>query len=286
MHICCNEAVLKQSPLPTLQKTGGASGIGRATAVELSRHGARVIVGDLPTARTRFETFVGVESEIEYLEMDVSKEEDWSRVLKHVEDKYGGLDVLVNNAGKTNSQFLARSTWWSIFIQPPLGISCVGIYLHDDKGIYSLPEPALEEQSLEYWQNHFRVNVDGVFLGTREGVKLMKKTQSSESRSIINMSSITGIVGMASVPCYSATKGAVRLFTKSVALHCAQNDMNIRVNTVHPGLIDVSDDKMDVFGTQSFAAYKRATVAIASKQTPIGRAGTPLDVANAVLFLA
>ncbi len=147
----------------------------------------------------------------------------------------------------------------------------------------------LAEVSYESWRRQLAVNVDGVFLGTKQAMPLLAR---SGRGSIINMSSVAGLRGIGGLSGYCASKGAVRLFTKAVALECAQARNNVRVNSVHPGAIETPiwakmgnggslpadaakyDDAMDAARNASMAA------------TPVSQAGTPEDIAAGVVFLA
>ncbi|KXS11502.1 NAD(P)-binding protein [Gonapodya prolifera JEL478] len=232
--------------------TGGASGIGRACAVLLAQNGAKVIVGDLPTARPRFDKWIGSKNlGVDFHALDVTNGDQWTKIMQEIEDKYKTIDVLVNNAG-----------------------------------IYSQPEPTFLEQNEDYWRKYYSVNVEGALLGTREAIRLMKKSTSDESRSIINISSNAGQIGMPDLPTYCFTKGAVRMFTKSIALQVARDKSNIRVNSVHPGGVDVFQDKMDLIPVEQHAAMRVQIDSIMEGMHPIGRGAKPEDIANAVVFLA
>ncbi len=175
--------------------TGGADGIGRAIAQMLAREGAQVVVADVnetlgkETARDIGGTFV-------YL--DVSLEASWKNALEETVQIYGGVSVLVNNAG-----IMGKGA------QDP------------------------EHASLEDWKRIHSINLDSVFLGCKYAIEYMKKTGGS----IINMSSRSGIVGVPGASAYASTKAAVRNHTKSVALYCASQGYPIRCNSVHPASI-------------------------------------------------
>ncbi len=175
--------------------TGGALGLGRASALLLAREGARVVVTDIKESEGKCaaDEIVDAGGEAIFLRHDVASEGDWRRALETTLSRFGRLDVLVNNAG---------------------------VALAAD----------VEHTSLEQWRWVMSINLDGVFLGTKVAIEAMKKTGGG---SIINLSSIAGIIGVPGVAAYCASKGAVRNFTKAVALHCAQ--AGIRVNSIHPG---------------------------------------------------
>jgi NAD(P)-dependent dehydrogenase (short-subunit alcohol dehydrogenase family) len=138
----------------------------------------------------------------------------------------------------------------------------------------------IEELTLAQWRKTLSVNLDGVFLGTQAAVSRLK----AKGGSIVNVASIEGLVGEALIPAYNASKGAVRMFTKSVAIHCARRGYGIRVNNVCPGFADtqmVSGElaRMAPADAQAFAGR-------VLQRTPMGRFATPAEIANAVLFLA
>ena len=181
-----------------------------------------------------------------FMKLDVTDEANWQQVIASTVEKFGRLDILVNNAG-----VLAMGT--------------------------------VVDTTLESWRMINAVNSEGVFLGCKHAIPAMVE---SGGGSIINMSSVAGLKGAASLAAYNATKGGVRLFTKGVALECGQNRWNIRVNSVHPGIINTpiwtkvnseflpeGENAVDVDG-------------MAETSVPTGVLGQPLDIANGVLFLA
>ena len=219
--------------------SGGARGMGAAEARMFAREGAKVVIGDVLEAEGR-----QVEAQINeaggecvFVLLDVTQESQWQHAVETAVARFGRLDVLVNNAG---------------------------IVL---RGI-------LEDTSAEDWDKVMDVNAKGVFLGTRAAISEMKK---SGGGSIVNISSISGIVGQSDIqPVYNASKGAVRIFTKSAATQYAKE--GIRVNSVHPGSIDtpMAGDRLNDPGLQRQA----------NERTPLGRTAHPDEVAYGVLFLA
>ena len=179
--------------------TGGGLGLGRACAVLLAREGAKVMITDVKEREGRVvaEEIVEAGGEAMFMRQDVSSETDWDAVSAATLRRFGPLNILVNNAGVA------------------LGGS-------------------VETTTLEQWRALMAVNLDGVFMGTRSAVAAMKDTGGG---SIINLSSIEGLIGDADLAAYNASKGGVRIFTKSAALHCAKAGYKIRVNSVHPGYI-------------------------------------------------
>jgi len=236
--------------------TGGASGLGRASAMALAREGAAVVVTDLDTAGG--EATVAAVREAggmaSFAEHDVGDEAQWSRVVEATRAAHGRLDVVVNNAG--------------------IGVT-----------------NALLDITLGEWRRVMRVNLDGVFLGTRAAVQAMRATDPGPNEtgggSIINISSILGLVGAPDAAAYAASKGGVRLFTKAAALECAAKGWKIRINSIHPGYIWTPMVQSGV----KRRALRANTAEDAVRdyllaQHPIGRLGRPGDIANGVVFLA
>ena len=228
--------------------TGGASGIGAATAELLAQEGASVIVSDVDELKG-LEVVASIEKaggRAIFLQQDVTSEPRWAELTAEIEQRFGRLDILVSNAG-------------------------IGI------GV-----PSIVEMSFADWRRQMAINLDGVFLSVKYGLPLMRK---SGGGSVIMMSSLAGLRGAPGLAGYSATKGGVRLFAKAVAMECAAAGDGIRVNSVHPGIIDTP-----IWGKIPTAAAganapidpeERARLA-----TPLGRAGQARDIANGVLFLA
>jgi len=227
--------------------TGARRGLGKASAVLLAKEGAKVVITDRNPdgADAVLAEIEKAGGEAVFLDQDVSKEADWQRVIERTIDRFGKLDILVNNAG-------------------------VGAGKN------------IEQISLEEWRWVMSVNLDGAFLGTKYGIEAMKKTGGG---SIINMSSIEGIIGDSRMVAYDASKGGLRTLTKSAALHCAQRGYNIRVNTVHPGFIDTEMVRGFLKAQAKDGDIESARKAL-ERLHPIGHLGEPDDVAYAVLYLA
>lgn len=138
----------------------------------------------------------------------------------------------------------------------------------------------IEQETLDGWRRTQAVNMEGVFLGTREAVRAMK----GRGGSIINISSIEGLIGEPMAPAYNASKGGVRLFTKSAALYCAQSGLRVRVNSVHPGYVGTPlvANAIGALPPEQGAALTQDLIG----RIPLGRLGEPRETANAVLFLA
>jgi NAD(P)-dependent dehydrogenase (short-subunit alcohol dehydrogenase family) len=182
----------------------------------------------------------------EYIHHDVTQEEEWQAVVAGIRARHGRLDILVNNAG--------------------IGIG-----------------GSVLEMTLENWRRQTAINLDGVFLGVKHSIPLMRA--SGDGGSIVNISSVAGLKGSANLAGYCATKGGVRLFTKSVAMECANAKDGIRVNSVHPGLIEtpiwITVQAAITPGTNSMPDLD----AMSAMAVPLGVKGVPLDIANGVLWL-
>jgi 3(or 17)beta-hydroxysteroid dehydrogenase len=227
--------------------TGASSGLGEAIARLLAKHGATVVLADLNEA-----TGKRVLRDIKYaggdglfVKLDVVDEAQWIGVMAKIKKKFGQLNVAINCAG-TN---IARS----------------------------FPT----DTTLAEWRGLMAVNLDGVFLGTKHAVAVMRDRKPVNG-SIINVSSVMGLVGFAEIAAYNASKGGVRLYSKSVAISCAEKGLNVRVNTVHPGFIDTP------LLRKSMARFDdpREANRIYNALQPVGHIGTPEDVAYGVLYLA
>ncbi len=219
--------------------TGGARGQGATEARMFAQEGARVVIGDI-----RDELGMQVEAEIRelggeavYLHLDVTSDDDWQRAIDTAEQRFGKVDILVNNAA---------------------------IVLRKD----------IEETTGEDWDNIMEINAKGVFLGTKAVIPAMRRAGGG---SIINISSISGLVSIGP-PAYIATKGAVRLFTKSTAIQYASE--NIRANSIHPGSVD-TDMRREGLGSQTTEEVQARIDNI-----PLGRVGTTEDISYGALFLA
>jgi NAD(P)-dependent dehydrogenase (short-subunit alcohol dehydrogenase family) len=224
--------------------TGAARGLGAAIATLLANEGAKVVLSDI-----KVEGAFDVANEIDALypdcaiaiEQDVRDEAVWQQVLGQVRSKFGGLNILVNNAG-----------------------------------IGSIA--TIEDETYENWRQVHAVDLDGVFLGCKYAVPIIAQ---SGGGSIINISSISGIIAGHNLAAYNSAKAGVRHLSKSVALHCARAGNNVRCNSVHPVFIDTPIlDGMAQGGDRNAALQKLA------RQIPLGRVGQPDDVAYAVLYLA
>lgn len=232
--------------------TGGASGIGRGCAERLAQEGATIVVTDLQDDKgaQTVEAIKAMGGRASYLHHDVTSEQAWIDVIAAVKAAHGRLDILVNNAG--------------------IGIG-----------------GSVLTMTLADFQKQTAVNLDGVFLGVKHSIPLMRENGGG---SIINMSSVAGLKGSAILAGYCATKGGVRLFTKAVAMECAAAKDGVRVNSVHPGIIETPIWDT-IVGTGEVGDNARpprgaALDAMSAEGVPLGVKGYPEDIANGVLWLA
>jgi NAD(P)-dependent dehydrogenase (short-subunit alcohol dehydrogenase family) len=224
--------------------TGAGLGLGRACAMLLAREGAKVTVTDVKEdeGRAVADEIVEAGGEAMYMRQDVTREADWDATIAATMRRFGRLDILVNNAG---------------------------VALGAD----------VEATTLTQWRALMAVNLDGVFLGTQRAIAPMK---AGGGGSIINLSSIEGLIGDPNLAAYNASKGGVRIFTKSAALHCAKAGYKIRVNSVHPGYIWTPMVETYLAAMPDPAAAK----AFLEGLHPLGHIGEPNDIAYGVLYLA
>jgi NAD(P)-dependent dehydrogenase (short-subunit alcohol dehydrogenase family) len=218
--------------------TGAARGIGAAVATVFAAEGARVALTDvLADCGNELHTEItGAGGIASFFELDVTSEPDWRRVVDQVLDRYGGLDILVNNAG---------------------------IYERN----------RVEELEVETWKRVMEVNAEGVFLGTKTCIPVMRKAGGG---SIVNISSGASMKGSRWSSAYAASKGAVATLTKTTAVQYGRD--GIRANSVHPGAID-TDMADQVYIDDDVRRQENEAI-------PLGRAGRPEEVAKVVLFLA
>jgi NAD(P)-dependent dehydrogenase (short-subunit alcohol dehydrogenase family) len=235
--------------------SGAATGIGLACANALADAGAHVVVSDIDEARIHeaAKSITDKGGQARALVQDVTDEAVWQQTIADIRTHEGRLNVLVNNAGIA------------------VGGSIIDMTLDD-------------------WRRQNAVNLDGVFLATKYALPLMAE---SGAGSIINISSIAGLVGASGLAGYCASKGGVRLFTKATAMECAQGELNIRANSVHPGLIDteiwgkeiaaIAEQNPDLMAE---GANRIDLHALSAVSVPGGRAGQPQEIAGVVVFLA
>ena len=226
--------------------TGAARGIGTAVAERFAAEGARVVLTDVRDEEGGA-TAARIGGEAAYLRLDVRREEDWDAAMAWVAERFGGLDVLVNNAGITGFE--------------------EGFVPHD-------PENA----SLEAWRAVHATNLDGVFLGCRAAIRQMR----SGGGSIVNVASRSGLVGIPAAAAYASSKAAVRNHTRTVALYCAEQGLGIRCNAIFPAAI-LTPMWEPMLGNGPDRAERMAALV---SDTPLRRFGTPEEVAHAAVYLA
>lgn len=233
--------------------SGGLRGIGRACVERFLAEGAKVVLSDLDSADDAADALAVFGDDASYIQADVTREEDWQAALDHVTRTHGALHVLVNNAG----------------------IDLTG---------------PVESIALTDWRRIMAINVDGVFLGTKLFVPLLAQSGATVNggASIINVSSIMGITGYSEVSAYNASKGAVRMFTKGIAVEFASKRMPIRANSVHPGFVETPllAAGFQRWVDKGFAEKTDDLVAAMNAATPIGRLARPEEIAGAIFFLA
>jgi 3(or 17)beta-hydroxysteroid dehydrogenase len=235
--------------------SGAARGIGAETARLMLEAGARVAIGDVLEERGRatVEALDPAGERAIFVPLDVTSEAAWLAAVETATGRFGGLDILVNNAG--------------IFV---------------GKGV--------EDSSLEEWRLLADVNLTGIFLGTKLALPALKERgqASPQGSAIVNLASIAGLVGSQIAPLYSMTKGGVTLFTKATALEFARKGYRVRVNSIHPGVIEteMGEQTFEARAHQFGAPDRDAARRIALTAHPIGRLGTATDVAKGIVFLA
>ena len=220
--------------------TGGASGLGRESAILFAREGAKVAITDINDEAGRAVADEIGEAAI-FVPHDVTSEQQWIEAIETTVTRFGGLNILVNSAG--------------------IGLG-----------------KSVEDIELEEWRRVHAIDLDGVFLGCKHAIPAMAK---SGGGSIVNISSIAGIIAGHNMAAYNSAKAGVRHLSKSVALHCARKGYNIRCNSVHPTFIDtpILDRHKAKFGAEE-------ALSKLGRQVPLGRVGRPEEVAYGILYLA
>lgn len=229
--------------------TGAARGLGAETARALAQAGARVVISDIADAQGAT-VAAGIEGCV-YHHHDVTCEADWQRVVAAVVAEFGGLDLLVNNAGVESTALFA-------------------------------------DCGLDEFKRVMSINVDGTFLGIKWAIRAMRPGGSAgRGGCIVNLSSVAGLVGVPGLGAYCSAKGAVRLMSKAAALECARLGYGIRVNSVHPGLVDseMGSELIRGMAALGLAPDEAAARALFGALHPLGL-GVPADVVGAVCYLA
>ncbi len=227
--------------------TGGASGLAKASAEMFVAEGGKVVIADIDEAGGKAVADALGDAAV-FVRLDVTQEQDWIDGFAFAKQTFGGVHVLLNSAG----------IGWT---QP------------------------VTEIALEDWRRVHAIDLDGVFLGCKHGIPAIAATiqggVGSAKGSIVNISSIAGNIAGHNMAAYNSAKAAVRHLSKSVALHCCRQGLEIRCNSVHPTFVDtpILNKHRERFGAEE-AMRKLA------RQVPIGRVGEPREVAYAILFLA
>lgn len=229
-------------------------GIGAVTAAVLAKNGAVVIIGDIleREGQATADEIVANGGRAEFMTLDVTSEEQWQHVVAAIVERHGGLDVLVNNAG---------------------------IVMHT----------SLLNISLKEWKFVNAVNMEGTFLGTKSAVEVMRpEGASGRGGSIINLSSVGGVIGAPDLSSYCASKGGVRTFTKAIAVECGAYGYNVRVNSVHPGntLTPMfKQEFVDMVESGEADSIEEAMKFYMDMQV-LPEMGEPEDIGAMILFLA
>ena len=225
--------------------TGGASGLGKSSAKLLAREGAKIVVSDIDEegGKKVVQQIKEDGGEAIFIKQDVAKEDEWKNVIETTLETYGKLHILANSAG--------------------IGLG-----------------GTVEDVTLEDWKNLIDINLNGTFLGTKYCIKGMRKTD--EGGSIINFSSIEGLIGDPNLPAYNASKGGVTIFTKSAALHCAKQGYGIRINSIHPAYIWTPMVENFLKAQGDVEEGKKQLESL----HPIGHLGEPDDIGYGVVYLA
>lgn len=247
-YLCLKKAEMKKLQNKIALISGAAQGIGAGIAESFIEQGAQVVISDINDDKGRV-LAEELGDQAFYQHLDVSREDDWISVLSWIKETFKELHILVNNAGVTG--------------------------FHKDLGSQN-PETA----SLDSWNEVHNVNLDGVFLGCKHAIQLMKLQPTMDS--IINISSRSGMVGIPHAAAYASSKAAVRNHTKSVALFCAEMQYNIRCNSIHPAVI-LTEMWEPMLGS---GEDRNKKIKDLSTGIPLCVLGMPKDVANATLYLA
>ncbi len=227
--------------------TGARRGLGAAISVKLASEGAKVVLSDRKSDGSQqvMKQIADAGGDAIFVEHDITSADSWDNAIAQTVKKYGDLSILVNNAG-------------------------VGAGKN------------IEAVTLEEWRWVMNINLDGTMMGTQKAIAAMK---TSGGGSIVNISSIEGLVGDGRMAAYDASKAGIVLLSRSAALHCAKNKYNIRINTVHPGFINTKmvEGFLKLIAVNGDVAQARRNL---EAKHPLGHLGEPDDVAYAVLYLA
>ena len=235
--------------------TGGSKGIGRSVCLALANAGVNINVLDLNKDQglNTVKEIIKLNVKAEFYEIDVAQESEWINFVTYLDTKNKSIDILVNNAG---------------------------IWLGKE----------ISNVSIEEYHKLISINLTGVFLGIKHLIPFLTKAgeKSNFGSSIINLSSVAGLVGSQLDPLYSMTKGGITTFTKSMAIYFGKKKYPIRINQVHPGIIetDMGSQVAEARIKQNPSMTLKDSYTAGILQTPLGRLGTAEEVANTILFLS
>ena len=235
--------------------TGGSKGIGRSVCLALANAGVNINVLDLNKDQglNTVKEIIKLNVKAEFYEIDVAQESEWINFVTYLDTKNKSIDILVNNAG---------------------------IWLGKE----------ISNVSIEEYHKLISINLTGVFLGIKHLIPLLTKAgeKSNFGSSIINLSSVAGLVGSQLDPLYSMTKGGITTFTKSMAIYFGKKKYPIRINQVHPGIIetDMGSQVAEARIKQNPSMTLKDSYTAGILQTPLGRLGTAEEVAKTILFLS
>ena len=235
--------------------TGGSKGIGRSVCLALANAGVNINVLDLNKDQglKTVKEIIKLNVKAEFYEIDVAQESEWINFVTYLDTKNKSIDILVNNAG---------------------------IWLGKE----------ISNVSIEEYHKLISINLTGVFLGIKHLIPFLTKAgeKSNFGSSIINLSSVAGLVGSQLDPLYSMTKGGITTFTKSMAIYFGKKKYPIRINQVHPGIIetDMGSQVAEARIKQNPNMTLKDSYSAGILQTPLGRLGTAEEVAKTILFLS
>ena len=235
--------------------TGGSKGIGRSVCLALANAGVNINVLDLNKDQglNTVKEIMKLNVKAEFYEIDVAQESEWINFVTYLDTKNKSIDILVNNAG---------------------------IWLGKE----------ISNVSIEEYHKLISINLTGVFLGIKHLIPCLTKAgnKSKFGSSIINLSSVAGLVGSQLDPLYSMTKGGITTFTKSMAIYFGKKKYPIRINQVHPGIIetDMGSQVAEARIKQNPSMTLKDSYSAGILQTPLGRLGTAEEVAKTILFLS
>ena len=235
--------------------TGGSKGIGRSVCLALANAGVNINVLDLNKDQglNTVKEIIKLDVKAEFYEIDVAQESEWINFVTYLDTKNKSIDILVNNAG---------------------------IWLGKE----------ISNVSIEEYHKLISINLTGVFLGIKHLIPFLTKAgeKSNFGSSIINLSSVAGLVGSQLDPLYSMTKGGITTFTKSMAIYFGKKKYPIRINQVHPGIIetDMGSQVAEARIKQNPSMTLKDSYSAGILQTPLGRLGTAEEVAKTILFLS